>query len=67
MNASTSAGDSTRGDGGDLGVQQHDDDPQQVRGSDAVLRESWWLKGEWCDSWIYAILDRDWGACRRKA
>ena len=24
------------------------------------LRENWWLKGEWCDSWIYAMLDRDW-------
>jgi [ribosomal protein S5]-alanine N-acetyltransferase len=21
------------------------------------LRESWWLKGEWCDSWIYAVLE----------
>ena len=27
---------------------------------EAHLRENWWLKGEWCDSWIYAILDRDW-------
>ena len=24
------------------------------------LRENWWLKGEWCDSWIYSVLDRDW-------
>jgi RimJ/RimL family protein N-acetyltransferase len=24
------------------------------------LRENWHLKGEWCDSWIYAILDREW-------
>jgi len=27
---------------------------------EAHLRENWWLKGEWCDSWIYAVLDRDW-------
>jgi len=24
------------------------------------LRENCWLKGEWCDSWIYAVLDREW-------
>lgn len=24
------------------------------------LRENWWLKGEWCDSLIYAMLERDW-------
>ena len=23
------------------------------------LRENWWLKGEWCDSYLYAILDRE--------
>lgn len=27
---------------------------------EAHLRENWWLKGEWCDSWIYAVLDREW-------
>ena len=27
---------------------------------EAQLRENWWLKGEWCDSWIYAMLDREW-------
>ena len=27
---------------------------------EAHLRENWWLKGEWCDSWLYAILDREW-------
>jgi len=26
------------------------------------LRENWWLQGEWCDSWIYAVLDREWSA-----
>jgi RimJ/RimL family protein N-acetyltransferase len=31
---------------------------------EAHLRENWWLKGEWCDSWIYAILDREWAARR---
>jgi RimJ/RimL family protein N-acetyltransferase len=29
---------------------------------DGHLRENWWLKGEWCDSWIYSILDREWPA-----
>ena len=24
--------------------------------------ENWFLKGEWCDSWIYAVLDREWAA-----
>jgi len=28
---------------------------------EAHLRENWWLKGEWCDSWVYGILDREWG------
>jgi RimJ/RimL family protein N-acetyltransferase len=27
---------------------------------EAHLRENFWLKGEWCDSWIYAVLDREW-------
>lgn len=31
------------------------------------LRENWWLKGEWCDSWIYAILDREWAAGRSES
>ena len=26
---------------------------------EAHLRENWWLKGEWCDSYLYAILDRE--------
>lgn len=25
------------------------------------LRENYWLKGEWCDTAVYAILDREWG------
>jgi RimJ/RimL family protein N-acetyltransferase len=29
---------------------------------EAHLRENWWLKGEWCDSWIYAMLDSEWAA-----
>jgi RimJ/RimL family protein N-acetyltransferase len=31
---------------------------------EAHLRENWWLKGEWCDSWIFSILDREWAARR---
>lgn len=27
---------------------------------EAHLRENWRLKGEWCDSWIYAILADEW-------
>jgi len=27
---------------------------------EAHFRENWWLKGEWCDSYIYAQLARDW-------
>ena len=32
---------------------------------EAHLRENWWLKGEWCDSLIYAILDHEWSARAR--
>lgn len=27
---------------------------------EAHLRENWWLKGEWCDSLIYAVLEQEW-------
>lgn len=27
---------------------------------EAHLRENWWLKGEWCDSWLYAVLAWEW-------
>ena len=27
---------------------------------EAHLRENWWLGGEWCDSWIYAMLEQEW-------
>jgi RimJ/RimL family protein N-acetyltransferase len=27
---------------------------------EAHLRENWWLHGEWCDSYIYALLEQDW-------
>jgi [ribosomal protein S5]-alanine N-acetyltransferase len=27
---------------------------------EAHLVENWWLKGEWCDSYLYALLDREW-------
>ncbi len=27
---------------------------------EAHLRENWWLKGEWCDSFIYALLEHEW-------
>lgn len=29
---------------------------------EAHLRENWWLKGEWCDSYIYAVLEHEWRA-----
>jgi RimJ/RimL family protein N-acetyltransferase len=31
---------------------------------EAHFRENWWLKNEWCDSWIYAVLEQDWRARR---
>lgn len=27
---------------------------------EAHLRENWWLKGEWCDSYSYAVLEHEW-------
>jgi len=27
---------------------------------EAHLRENWWLRGEWCDSLIYALLEHEW-------
>lgn len=24
------------------------------------LRENWWVKGEWCDSFIYGVLEQEW-------
>jgi len=27
---------------------------------EGILRENWFLKGEWCDTLLFAILDRDW-------
>ncbi|MFO0838069.1 MAG: GNAT family protein [Phycisphaerae bacterium] len=30
------------------------------------LRENYFLKGEWCDSMIYGILDREWKAIRER-
>jgi RimJ/RimL family protein N-acetyltransferase len=33
---------------------------------EAHLRENWWLKGEWCDALIYAVLDREWRSLRGK-
>ncbi|MSP61324.1 MAG: N-acetyltransferase [Myxococcales bacterium] len=32
---------------------------------EAHIRENVFLKGEWCDSWIYALLDHEWRARRR--
>jgi len=29
---------------------------------EAHLRENWWLKGEWCGSYIYAVLEDEWRA-----
>lgn len=34
---------------------------------EAHLRENWWLKGEWCDSIIYAVLEQDWRALKQAA
>ena len=34
---------------------------------EAHLRENWWLKGEWCDSIIYAVLEQDWRELRQAA
>lgn len=31
---------------------------------EAHLRENWWLKGEWCSSYLYAVLEQDWRAAR---
>lgn len=31
---------------------------------EAHLRENWWLKGEWCGSFIYAVLEDEWRASR---
>ncbi|MDP2270195.1 MAG: GNAT family protein [Archangium sp.] len=30
------------------------------------LRENWWLKGEWCDSLLFAVLNQEWPALRPK-
>jgi RimJ/RimL family protein N-acetyltransferase len=34
---------------------------------EAHLRENWWLKGEWCDSWIYSILEAEWASRSRSS
>lgn len=31
---------------------------------EAHLRENYWLKGEWCDAFIYAVLEDEWRARR---
>lgn len=31
---------------------------------EAHLRENWWLKGEWCSSFIYAVLEDEWRALK---
>lgn len=31
---------------------------------EAHLRQNWWLKGEWCDSLIYGLLEDEWRARR---
>jgi len=31
---------------------------------EAHLVENVWIKGEWCDTWIYAMLDREWRRAR---
>ena len=62
------------------GLQLHrvygDCDPRNV-GSARVMervgmrreghfKENWWLKGEWCDSLIYAVLDHEWRILRAR-
>jgi len=34
---------------------------------EAHLRENWWLKGEWCDSYIYAVLEHEWPTAPSKS
>lgn len=31
---------------------------------EAHFRENWWLKGEWCGAYIYAVLEHEWAAAR---
>ena len=32
---------------------------------EAHLRENYWLKGEWCDAFIYAVLEDEWRRARK--
>ncbi len=34
---------------------------------EAHLRENWWLKGEWCDSLIYSVLEPEWASRSRRS
>ncbi len=34
---------------------------------EAHLRENYWVKGEWCDAYIYGLLDRDWPGQHKSA
>ena len=59
---------------GTLGLHRAwgDCDPRNVRSARVMekvgmrreghLRENWWLKGEWCDSHIYGVLEHEWRA-----
>ena len=61
---------------GPLGLHRAwgDCDPRNVRSArvmekvgmrrEAHLRENWWLKGEWCDSFLYGVLEDEWRALR---
>lgn len=31
---------------------------------EAHLRQNWWLQGQWCDSWVYGLLEDEWRARR---
>ena len=31
------------------------------------LRQNWWLKGEWCDSLIYSVLEEEWASRSRRS
>lgn len=59
---------------GELGMHRvyGDCDPRNVASArgmeklgmrrEAHLRQNWWLKGEWCDSLIFAVLEHEWRA-----
>jgi [ribosomal protein S5]-alanine N-acetyltransferase len=61
---------------GELGIHRvfGDCDPRNLRSArlmervgmvrEAHFRENYWVKGEWCGAFIYAVLEQDWRALR---